>query len=96
MPDFGQDPWLFVQICRQWRAVALSDSRLWCSLNLGSLSVNRGRSISPKHFAAHIERSRTAPLSLNLPWGLHDEYSLQAFEAVADHWQDLELGYCTW
>ncbi|KAJ7279654.1 hypothetical protein C8J57DRAFT_1464963 [Mycena rebaudengoi] len=58
-PEPSSAPLLLGQICKQWRGVALSTPRLWCSLTLSKL-------VSLDLIHDWLERAGSVPLSLHI------------------------------
>ncbi|KAJ7873163.1 hypothetical protein B0H13DRAFT_1024821 [Mycena leptocephala] len=89
--------WLLPQVCRSWRAVALSMPRLWNHLSFndpimfGHLSHRGVRAM----LLLQLERSAEAPLTIDLSRGdLGETEKRLIFEVllpVAHRWQDFNL-----
>ncbi|KAG8710255.1 hypothetical protein FRC08_017405 [Ceratobasidium sp. 394] len=83
-PRLTDTPYVFLSVCRQWREIALSDPRLWCSISLSD---------HIEHLPAHLTRSGDLPLNVLIdsssPYESERKIS-RSLGLLMNHWSRIE------
>ena len=83
--DIGEGPWLPSYVCRRWREVALSFSKIWTSVSvkLPSFDVDNGKKATGSSFLLGLQLARSATQFLGVRVEYHDfESKLNSYHPI--------------
>ncbi|KAJ8083621.1 hypothetical protein PM082_009496 [Marasmius tenuissimus] len=67
--NLDESPWVLTQVCRLWRVVAISEPKLWASIDIDFLEIYES-GISPANYntilETVLERTKTTPLHVRI------------------------------
>ncbi|KAJ7755500.1 hypothetical protein B0H16DRAFT_1886295 [Mycena metata] len=94
--------WLIARVCRSWREIAISSSRLWNQIDMDTspFSANISAATIKSMLSLQLQRSAQAPLHISLPFPwppalqLMETQKVAILEALfpaAHHWREAHL-----
>ncbi|KAJ7629360.1 hypothetical protein DFH06DRAFT_944937, partial [Mycena polygramma] len=94
VPDPAAAPLLLLNVCRKWRAIALSAPRLWSSIRVNLRSQHFENSLPL--LECWLDRARSRPLSVAVVYMNYEENPspdlfIQSLMRSSEHWQDVRL-----